>query len=218
MGLRFFMVPVHDSSAFEEELNGFLNGHKVVSIDRQLIDQGINSFWAICVGYLSHAPGETGHNPNLSHNRVDYKTILSPDEFVVFSRLRELRKELAQPVRRETSRKTTCIPYSRNLGRLTCLRRSPPPPQRSSILARVGVPHRRRQGLVGRPDFRGPELAWHVEDAAVHNGEVARYKGLLGPVGHPPAPGRLPAASELPNRNRQLLASLAGRRRLNAWV
>jgi hypothetical protein len=67
-----------------------------VSIDRHLIDQGINSFWAICVDYLSHTPGETGHNPNLSRSRVDYKTILSPGEFVVFSRLRELRKELAQ--------------------------------------------------------------------------------------------------------------------------
>jgi superfamily II DNA helicase RecQ len=96
MGLRFFVVPIHDSSAFEQELNGFLAGHKVVSIDRHLIDQGINSFWAICVDYLSHTPGETGHNPNLSRNRVDYKTVLSPDEFVVFSRLRELRKELAQ--------------------------------------------------------------------------------------------------------------------------
>jgi hypothetical protein len=41
-------------------------------------------------------PGETGRNPNLSRNRVDYKTVLSPDEFPVFSRLREFRKELAQ--------------------------------------------------------------------------------------------------------------------------
>jgi hypothetical protein len=61
MALRFFAVPVHDSSTFEQELNGFLASHKVVSIDRQLIDQGINSFWAICVDYLSHAPGETNH-------------------------------------------------------------------------------------------------------------------------------------------------------------
>ena len=53
MALRFFVVPVHDSSAFEQELNGFLASHKVVSIDRRLIDQGINSFWAICVDYLS---------------------------------------------------------------------------------------------------------------------------------------------------------------------
>jgi superfamily II DNA helicase RecQ len=96
MGLRFFVVPVHDSSAFEQDLNGFLARHKVVSIDRHLIDQGANSFWAICVDYLSHTPGDGSQNLNLSRNRVDYKTILSPEEFVVFSRLRELRKELAQ--------------------------------------------------------------------------------------------------------------------------
>jgi hypothetical protein len=75
MGLRFFVVPVHDSSAFEQDLNGFLARHKVVSIDRHLIDEGVNSFWAICVDYLSHTPGETGHNLNLSRNRVDYKTV-----------------------------------------------------------------------------------------------------------------------------------------------
>ena len=27
---------------------------KVVSIERHLIDQGVNSFWAICIDYLSH--------------------------------------------------------------------------------------------------------------------------------------------------------------------
>ncbi len=96
MALRFFTVPVNDSAAFEHELNGFLARHKVLSIDRRLIDQGVNSLWAICIDYLSHAPGETGHNLNLSRSRVDYKAILSAEEFAVFSQLRSLRKELAQ--------------------------------------------------------------------------------------------------------------------------
>ncbi len=96
MGLRFFAVPVRDSSACEQELNGFLAGHKVVSIERHLIDQGVNSFWAICVDYLSHTHGESGLNQNLSRSRVDYKAILPPEEFAVFSRLREFRKEAAQ--------------------------------------------------------------------------------------------------------------------------
>ena len=91
MALRFFIVPVRDSIAFEQELNGFLAGHKVVSIDRQLIDQGVNSVWAISVDYLSYASGETANNPNLSRSRVDYKAILPAEEFTVFSRLRELR-------------------------------------------------------------------------------------------------------------------------------
>ena len=63
MGLRFFVVPVHYSSAFEQELNGFLARHKVVSIDRQLIDEGVNSFWAICVDYLSQCPARVHKIP-----------------------------------------------------------------------------------------------------------------------------------------------------------
>ena len=38
MGLRFFNVPVRDSEVAAQELNGFLASHKVLSIDRQLID------------------------------------------------------------------------------------------------------------------------------------------------------------------------------------
>jgi len=41
------------------------------------------------------------------------------------------------------------------------------------FLARGGVPHRRAQALVGQPGFRRSKLAWHVEEAAVHQGEVA---------------------------------------------
>ncbi len=94
--MRFFTIPVNDAVTFEQELNGFLARHKVMSIDRHLIDQGMNSFWAICVDYLSHAPGETGRTLNLSRSRVDYKAILPDEEFAVFSQLRSLRKELAQ--------------------------------------------------------------------------------------------------------------------------
>jgi hypothetical protein len=54
VGLRFLVVPVHDSGDFEQELNGFLARHKVVSIDRHLIDQGLKSFWAICVDDATH--------------------------------------------------------------------------------------------------------------------------------------------------------------------
>ena len=96
MALRFFIVPVRDSADAEQELNRFVGSHKVLSIDRQLIDQGMNSFWAICIDYLLGTTVETTGVANLSRSRVDYKTILPPDEFEVFSRLRELRKELAQ--------------------------------------------------------------------------------------------------------------------------
>jgi len=57
------------------------------------------------------------------------------------------------------------------------LRRSPPPPQASSReMLRMRYGQQSDCGMigdVGLPDFCGPELAWHVEDAAVHQGGAA---------------------------------------------
>ncbi len=96
MALHFFLVPVHDSLASEQELNAFIANHKVLSIEKKLIEAGVNSFWAICVDFLSSPLGGQTGNPNLSRSRVDYKAVLPPEEFEVFSRLRQLRKDLAQ--------------------------------------------------------------------------------------------------------------------------
>jgi superfamily II DNA helicase RecQ len=96
MSLRFFIIPVQDSGGPEAELNGFLSSHKVLAVDRQLVDQGINSFWAICVDYLSLPISSASSGPALARNRVDYKTLLPPLEFAMFSQLRSLRKEMAQ--------------------------------------------------------------------------------------------------------------------------
>jgi len=96
MSLGCFVVPVHDSMQSENELNGFLANHRILPIYRQLVDQGVNSFRRICLDYLATQSRETGQNSNLSRSRVDYKTILPPEEFEVFSRLRQLRKEMAQ--------------------------------------------------------------------------------------------------------------------------
>jgi hypothetical protein len=96
MGLRFFVVSVMNPEASEQDLNGFLASHKVVSIERKLIDQGVNSFWAICVDFLTHTPSDGTARSNLTRSRVDYKAILPPEEFAVYSELREMRKELDQ--------------------------------------------------------------------------------------------------------------------------
>ena len=95
MPLRFFTISIHDSVSSEEELNRFLAGHKVLSIERHLIDAGLNSFWTICVDYLHSAGQQSGRQSGV-RNRIDYKTILSPEEFTAFTQLRDFRKEAAQ--------------------------------------------------------------------------------------------------------------------------
>ncbi|MFN6138479.1 MAG: HRDC domain-containing protein [Planctomycetota bacterium] len=97
MPFRIFLIPVLYGDDATEELNAFIASHRVAHIERKWIDQGTQSAWAFCVEYVLASPTRDG-NPRtqLSRNRIDYKTILSSDEFTIFSQLRELRKELSQ--------------------------------------------------------------------------------------------------------------------------
>jgi superfamily II DNA helicase RecQ len=94
MQLRFFTVPIHGPAEQAAELNQFLAGHRILSVDRQLIADGANSAWSLCVSYdaspAATRPPVIGKRP-----KVDYRELLTPPEFAVFSRLRGLRKEKA---------------------------------------------------------------------------------------------------------------------------
>jgi superfamily II DNA helicase RecQ len=63
---------------------------------RRWVDLGLNSYWAICVDYLSTGSGRAGSKVGSARGRIDYKEILAPEEFAAFSQLRQLRKEIAQ--------------------------------------------------------------------------------------------------------------------------
>jgi superfamily II DNA helicase RecQ len=93
--MRFFTIPVHDTGVFADDLNAFIAAHKVASIRKKFVDRGGDSFWAICVDYISGEAAEGSKKASLMRNRLDYKSVLPPDEFVVYSQLRDLRKEMA---------------------------------------------------------------------------------------------------------------------------
>lgn len=97
MSFRFFTIPMQGAGDSEAELNEFLSCHKVLAVDRRWVDQGENSFWAFCVDYLPRGAGRANSaRSEPSRTRVDYKDILSPEEFIVFAKLRQLRKDIAQ--------------------------------------------------------------------------------------------------------------------------
>jgi len=52
MAYRFFIVPVREGNEAAAELNGFLQSHRVLAVDRRWVDQGTESFWSFCVDYL----------------------------------------------------------------------------------------------------------------------------------------------------------------------
>ena len=92
MQYQVFAVSVHGNSTQVEEMNRFLRSHRVLTVERQMVEEGQNSFWTFCVEFLETAGPPEGR----SEVRIDYKEVLSAPEFERFARLRVLRKELAE--------------------------------------------------------------------------------------------------------------------------
>lgn len=89
---RFFAIPALDPGPAEEELNRFWTQHRVVALDKHFVADGANSFWSVCVSVSS---GEPLPASSKRKSQVDYKELLSADEFTVYVQLRELRKSIA---------------------------------------------------------------------------------------------------------------------------
>jgi superfamily II DNA helicase RecQ len=98
MPYGFFQVPVRDSGVAAEELNRFLRGHRVVSVERRWVDLGTESFWSFCVDYLEPvAVSSSGARPGGDvRGKVDYREVLSPEQFAAFVKLRELRQRISK--------------------------------------------------------------------------------------------------------------------------
>ena len=98
MAYRFFQIPVRDGGAASEELNRFLRGHRVLSVDRRWVDLGTESYWSFCVDYLepASASGSSGRPKGDARGRVDYREVLNPEQFASFVKLRALRQAISK--------------------------------------------------------------------------------------------------------------------------
>lgn len=88
---RFFTIPANAPDAAQEELNRFCAGQRVVSVDKQFVQDAQRSYWALCVCYLDGQEGPKA----AAKGKIDYREVLNEQDFAVFAKLRTLRKELA---------------------------------------------------------------------------------------------------------------------------
>jgi superfamily II DNA helicase RecQ len=99
MQLQFFSVPVRGDRGAQEELNAFLRSHRVLTVHREFVAQGDNSFWALSVEYMEGAvPSGPGADDGRGAKppKVDYKEVLGPADFALFAKLRDWRKATAE--------------------------------------------------------------------------------------------------------------------------
>ena len=88
-----FLLPVHADSAEQDELNRFLRGHRIVQTRKKLVAAKEASGWAVLVEYLDSAEKSAGEPVR---GKVDYKEVLNAGDFTLFSKLRDIRKTLAE--------------------------------------------------------------------------------------------------------------------------
>jgi len=88
-----FLLPLHADSDEQEALNRFLRAHRIVQTHTELTATDGASQWAILVEYLESPLKSTGEPVK---GKVDYKEILNAADFLLFSKLREVRKKLAE--------------------------------------------------------------------------------------------------------------------------
>jgi superfamily II DNA helicase RecQ len=97
MQLKMFVVPIKNVSEAEAEMNGFLRGHRVLAVKKEFVAEGENSFWSFCVEYLEGTTAAAGGTTSGTRPpKVDYREVLTPVEFELFSRLRDWRKAAAE--------------------------------------------------------------------------------------------------------------------------
>jgi len=90
MQIQLFTIPLTDSGKTIDELNSFLRSHKVLEIENHLINNERGAVWCFCVKYIENSTGTVK-----TDKKPDYKTELKEEQFKTFTRLREIRKQLA---------------------------------------------------------------------------------------------------------------------------
>ena len=93
MRVKYFSIPVHDDGTVADEVNQFLSQHRVIKFKQRLIELGNESFWAVSVQWQDGGRSSAKGNKSPS---IDYREVLSEEEFQVFAKLRVTRKEIAE--------------------------------------------------------------------------------------------------------------------------
>lgn len=96
MKYQFFTIPAQNPSSATDDLNAFCSQYCISEIEKQFVANGANSFWSICVTWIEQEGALAVDGVRQQKNKIDYKDVLNDDEFTLYSRLRTLRKTIAE--------------------------------------------------------------------------------------------------------------------------
>ena len=93
MQFKLFVIPISNCEQAVAEMNAFLRGHKIIAVTKEFVATGENSFYSIIAEYIDTPFAPAADKGKAS---VDYKEVLRPEVFELFSYLRDERKKMAE--------------------------------------------------------------------------------------------------------------------------
>ena len=88
----FYVSPFGERTV-TEELNTFLRSHRIVNVEKRLIDGERGTGWVFLIEYGNTDNKNTASS---SSQRIDYREVLNPVEYALYDKLRDLRKQIAE--------------------------------------------------------------------------------------------------------------------------
>ena len=65
MQVKFFQIPSGGCEAIEAEMNAFLRSHRILKVERELVQRETSPCWAVCVEYLEGVAGSGFSGPQI---------------------------------------------------------------------------------------------------------------------------------------------------------
>ena len=83
-----FFISLFGEPEVCDALNLFLRSHRIVSVEKRLIDGERGTGWLFLVEHGSEVKSQTANTP-----RIDYREVLTEQEYALFDRLRDARAQ-----------------------------------------------------------------------------------------------------------------------------
>lgn len=88
--ITFFISPFSEPSS-HAELNNFLKSHRIINVEKRLIDGERGTGWIFLVEYSDNEGTKSSYTMS---SKVDWRDVLNPSQFAVYDLLRKKRKEI----------------------------------------------------------------------------------------------------------------------------
>lgn len=90
--MTFFVSPFREPSS-HAELNNFLMSHRIINVEKRLIDGERGTGWIFLVEYSDNEGTKSSYTMSA---KIDWRDVLTPSQFAVYDLLRKKRKEIGE--------------------------------------------------------------------------------------------------------------------------